>query len=132
MPSMFAALEDAASATWDATFGEPFEFRPMVAAAGGGRRTVDGSRSVKSVTGVFDDRSFNSEALGAVERTATLITMRHVYLWIARSQFTAGQEPRRLDRFRRTGTGTVYDVSEIQEDGEGRLKIRLSQVSKEA
>ena len=131
MPSAFAALENELADACVATFGdtEGWEFRPMVAAPGGGRRSADPDRAVKAVLGIFDDRSFNSEALGSVERTATLITMRHVYLWVDRRQFTVGQIPRRFDRFRRNATGTLYEVSEMQEDGEQMFKMRLTFVS---
>lgn len=128
MPGAFAALEDELSASCDEQFGETFEFRPMAAAPGGGRRAVDADRTVKSVTGIFDDRSFNSQALGAVERTASQITLRHVWLSVDRRQFTAGEEPRRADRIARTATGRLYEAAEIQEDGEGRFRIRLTDV----
>lgn len=128
MPGAFAALENELSESCDEQFGEAFELRPMTAGAGGGRRTVDAGRAVKTVTGIFDDRSFNSQALGAVERTATQITLRHAWLSVDRRQFTVGQEPRRADRFARTGTGRLYEVAEIQEDGEGRFRIRLADV----
>lgn len=128
MPGAFAALEDELSAACDEQFGETFEFRPMTVGPGGGRRSVDSGRAVKSVTGIFDDRSFNSQALGAVERTATQVTLRHVWLSVQRSQFTAGAEPRRTDRFARIGTDRLYEAAEIQEDGEGRFRIRLVDV----
>lgn len=128
MPGAFAALENELSESCDEQFGEAFQFRPMVAGAGGGRRATDAGRAVKAVTGIFDDRSFNSQALGAVERTASQITLRHAWLSIDRRQFTAGQEPRRFDRFARTGTSRLYEVAEVQEDGEGRFRIRLADV----
>lgn len=129
MPGPFAALENRLSEACDAQFGEAFEFRPMLSGAGGGRRSADGDRAVKTVTGIFDDRSFNSQALGAVERTASQITLRHAWLSVDRRQFTAGQIPRRFDRFHRTGTERLYEAAEVQEDGEGRFRVRLTDVS---
>ena len=128
MPGAFAALENELSESCDEQFGETFDFRPMTAGAGGGRRSVDGGRAVKTITGIFDDRSFNSQALGAVERTASQMTLRHVWLSVDRRQFTVAQEPRRTDRFARAATSRLYEAAEIQEDGEGRFRIRLTDV----
>lgn len=132
MPSIFAGLENQLSDHVDTVFGELFEFRPMTPGAGGGRPSVDASRAVRQVKGVFDDRSSVSKALGEVARRSTQAVIRHVWLSIDSRQFVTGQGPRQKDRFKRIDTGIVYDVAEIMQDGEARFKIRLADGFKES
>lgn len=128
MPSVFSALENQLSAACDGVFGESFVFQPYAPGPGGGRGGPDGSRATRTVTGIFDDTSFSSRALGEVERTASQVMLRHVKVSIDRAQF-AGQPPRRLDRLTRVSTSVTYDIAAVGEDGEGRLRLRLTEIT---
>lgn len=133
MPSLFAALEDRLSKACDVQFGEPFEFRPMVAAPGGGRRSADGSRSIRSVVGILTDDAFRSKSLGAEERTATRAAMSKIVLSIDLGQFAPGQPPRHLDRFLQAGTGTLFEIADPpQLDAERRFALRVVIVKQDA
>lgn len=132
MPSIFAGLENQLSDHVDAVFAEAFEFRPMTPGVGGGRPSADGSRAVREVIGVFDDRSSVSKALGEVARRSTQAVIRHIWLSIDERQFADAQGPRQKDRFKRLDTGIVYDVAEIMQDGERRFKLRLADGFKES
>lgn len=125
MPSLFSGLENKLSDAVDATFGEQFQFQPMVPGASGGRPSADESRATRQVIGVFDDRSFSSKSFGDVARTAMQVTLRHQWLSIDKRQFLDGQMPRQKDSFKRLDTGTTYSVAEVTQDGEGRYKLRL-------
>lgn len=125
MPSVFSAMEDQLSDAVDATFGEQFEFQPKTPGAGGGRPSVDPSRAVREVNGIFDDRSFSSKSFGDVARTAMQVSLRHQWLSIDKRQFLDDQQPRQKDGFKRLDTGVTYSVAEVTQDGEGRYKLRL-------
>jgi hypothetical protein len=127
-PSVFAALEDEMSALCDQTFGEQFEYRPYLEGPGGGRGGADGSRPVVTITGVFSDKSYEAKSFGEVERTSSRMTLRHAKLSIDRRLIDA---PRRSDRVKRIDTAAVYEIAEINEDGEGRWKFRLIELGKE-
>ncbi len=132
MPSKFAALENRLSDKVDDVFGELFEFRPMIAGAGGGRGAVaDTARHILTVTGVFDDGTYDSQALGNVERTASQVTLRHVTIAIDKRRFVAGQIPRQGDRFVRIDTRVVYTIAASPQDTEGRYKFRLLEHGRE-
>lgn len=126
MPSLFSSLENKLSDAVDAKFGEQFEFQPMTPGASGGRPSVDASRATRQVVGIFDDRSFSSRSFGDVARTAMQVTLRHQWLSIDKRQFLDGQMPRQKDCFKRLDTGTTYSVAEVNQDGEGRYKLRLA------
>ena len=129
MPSLFAALEDRLSDTIDHVFGEPFEFRPYVAVVPNVRPAADNSRAVRPVFGAFDEPSFNSTEVGTDVRGGSRFSMRKPSLSIDVRQFLAGQKPQRLDRLLRIDTGKVYEVSDVKQDGEGRYKLMLHEVS---
>jgi hypothetical protein len=126
MPSLFAALEDRVSDTVDAVMGEPVTWTPMRAAPSGGRRTVDPDRAPLTFTAVFDSGPHVSKALGAVERTATRVSMDKPSVSVDLRRL-AGRLPVRLDRI--TRAGVVYEINDVQApDGEGRLMLSLDRV----
>lgn len=125
MPSQFSLLEDRLSDSVDEVFGEQFQFLPMTPGVGGGRSTVDSSRAIRQVTGIYDDRSFTSKSFGERERTAMQVSLRHQWLSIDKRQFAPDEQPKQKDCFKRIDTNIVYSVAEITQDGEGRYKLRL-------
>lgn len=128
MPSPFAALENRLSDAIDVQFGEAFEFRPHTALPNA-RPTVDATRAVRAVTGVFDEPSFVSTEIGAEVRGSSRFSMRKLSLSIDVRQFAEGEGPRRFDRFLRQGTGALYEVTDVKQDGEGRYKLMLNEVA---
>jgi hypothetical protein len=132
MPSAFAALENRLSTACDVQFGEQFEFRPMTAAPGGGRRSADATRAVRTVTGILTDDPFSSKSLGAEERTATRAAMSKIVLSVDARQFAAGVPPRHLDRFVQLDTGRVFEIATPpQLDAEQRYALRVTIVKVE-
>ncbi|MFZ4807473.1 MAG: hypothetical protein ACOYLQ_09470 [Hyphomicrobiaceae bacterium] len=126
MASLFAALENRLSTACDSQFGEAFEFRPMGAAPGGGRRSVDATRAVRTVTGILTDDPFRSKSLGAEERTATRAAMAKIVLSVDARQFATDQPPRHLDRFVHTASGKTFEIADPpQLDAEQRYALRV-------
>ncbi len=113
----------------DQTFGEQFEYRPYLSGPGGGRGGVDSSRPIVTITGVFRDKSYDAKSFGEIERTSSRMTLRHVYLSIDKRVL---DEPRRSDRVKRVDTSAIYEIVEINEDGEGRWKLRLVDIGKDS
>lgn len=123
MPSVFEAQLAQLEAAVDDQFGEPFLYQPMLASAGGGRRSEDPSRPAKPITGVYDDGSFASRALGEVERTASKITLRQIHVSVLESAFD--MPPRRFDRLTRIESGLVLEIADDPQDAAGRYKLRV-------
>lgn len=134
MPSNWPALEQKLSSAVDATYGEAFLFRPMTQPANGSP-AADGTRSEKTIEAVFDEKSKHFEALGNTlgdfARVSAGMSAGAPYLSVDENEFTAGELPRRLDRFRRATSGDVYEAADIKPDGQGRLKIMLKHHSQE-
>lgn len=129
MPSAFAALENRLSDAIDLQFGEPFTFQPHAAPVPNAKPSPDPTRGARTVVGVFDEPSFVSTEIGAEVRGSSRFSMRKLTLSIDVRQFAGGEGPRRFDRFLRQGTGTLYEVTDVKQDGEGRFKLMLNQVA---
>lgn len=130
MPSLFSKLEDRVALELNRVMGEEFEFRPMAGGVGGGRRTADNSRSTATVTAVLRtplhrSSEFGSEARGSVPRS-----IEKPELWMDSRQMP-GVTPQRLDRFVRADTGEIYEVADVQRDGEGWLKLPVKHIGDE-
>lgn len=130
MPSLFAKFEDRAALELNRVMGEAWEFRPMAGAVGGGRRTVDATRSTATVTAVLRSplarsTEFGSEARGSVPRS-----IDKPELWMDTRQMP-GVVPQRFDRFVRADTGEIYEVADVQRDGEGWLKMPCKLIGSE-
>jgi hypothetical protein len=132
MPSAFAALEDELSQACDGVFGETFEFRPQVAAPGGGRRAPDPDRAVRPVTGIHESAPFKSTEFGTEARGSLPARMTRVSLSIDDREFASGQKPTRLDRFRRAKDGMLYEAGPPELDDEGRWRIPVTQLGVES
>lgn len=138
MPSIFAAFEDELSDAIDGTFGEQFEFIPMVQPNVNARPGPDHSRAVQLITAVIDDRNPGStsfERLGstggghAVKPGAPKFTASNPMLFFDSRQLMPGSNPVRLDRFRRLDNGATYEITALDQDGQGRLKAALTRVA---
>lgn len=130
MPSLFAKIEDRAALELNRIMGEAWQFRPMTAGPGGGRRTADATRATATVTAVLRtplarSTEFGSEARGSVPRS-----IEKPELWMDTRQMP-GVVPQRFDRFARTGTGEIYEVADVQRDGEGWLKMPCKLIGSE-
>lgn len=128
MPSIFAALENRVSDSCDAFFGEQWVLEPMMAAPGGGRRTVDAARASVEVAGIYSapnkrSTEFGTEARGSVPRLVEETTVS-----IDVRQVPDGDRPQRFDRIRRIDTGQVFEISHSERDGEGRIKAWLKEL----
>lgn len=132
MTSPFAALENAAWRTWNAVMGESFEHQPMVAAPGGGLRSIDGSRAVVTVIGVLEAKEIRSTEFGSEARGSTPATLTRPLLHLDGTQYAALDRPARHDRFERVATGDIYEVAQVERDAEGRIKLSLKHIDKVA
>lgn len=131
MPSVFAALEDRAWAEWRRIMGEDFEHRPQVAAPGGGRRTADDGRAVRLLTAVLEEKEHRSTEFGSEARGSMPVTMTKTWAHVDTSELDGAARPERLDLFVRLATGDIYEIAQIERDGEGRLKLSLKHIGKE-
>lgn len=132
MTSPFSAAVAVMDTVLDEHFGERFEFRPTIAAPGGGRRAADGTRSVRTMVGILTDEPFSSKSLGAEERTATRAAMAQIMLSIDARQFAPGSPPRHLDRFLQVETGRVFEVATPpQLESQHRYELRVTLVKVE-
>ena len=135
MASAWPAIEDALSDAVDAAFAEDLEFRPMVALPNA-RPAADPDRSERDVTGVFDEKASQIEAEGAglyeLGRVSHGLSTQKPLASIDVRQFADGELPRRLDRIKRTATADVYEIAEVEPDGQGRLRLMLKHVVKES
>jgi hypothetical protein len=127
MPSAFAVIEDRLFEACEATFGEAFEHLPYAGAPGGGLRTPDASRVGCTLTGIFQSPLYTSTQLGSEARGSTPATMEKPAVSIDQRRFVNGP-PQRLDRLRRVSTGEVYEISNVQRDGEGRWLLAVKRV----
>ena len=125
MPSIFAALENAAFKELERVYGETFEFRPFTSAPGGGRREPDGTRDVRRVVGIHESKPFKSTEFGSEARGSIPAMLDREHLSFDIRQFLAEHLPKALDRFKRLDTREVFEVSSIDRDGEGRLKLTV-------
>lgn len=134
MASAWPAIEDGLSDAVDAAFAEGLELRPMIALPNA-RPSSDPDRSTRLVSGVFDEKSSKVEAQGAglheFARVSHGLATQKPIASIDQRQFANGELPRRLDRLQRVATGDVYEISEVDPDGQGRLKLILKHVVRE-
>ena len=131
MTSAFAALENAAWSAWDRVMGEEFEHRPYVPAPGGGARTADGTRAIRTLACVLEIREHRATEFGTEARGSTPATMQKTWAHMDTTQLGASPRPQRHDRLARTATGDVYEIAQVERDGEGRLKLQLKHIGKE-
>lgn len=131
MKSLFSRLEDRMFAEAERVFGESFRFLPYVAAPGGGRRQPDTARQQRDVTAIYEAPNFKSTAFGSEARGSLPATMERTSLSIDVRQFPDGARPERFDRFRRTANGDLFEVSQIERDAEGRLKVWIKSLGRE-
>lgn len=124
MPSLFSAFENGAFKELERVFSEPFEFRPFKAVAGGAR-SPDEERAVRQVIGIREAKPFKSTEFGSEARGSIPARLDRIYLNFDSAQFSAGQLPQRLDRFKRLDTREIYEVSDSERDGEGRIKLNV-------
>ena len=124
----FAALEDAISDACDGLYGESYEWQPMLAAPGGGRREPDSSRPVRRLVAIHDEPSIASKSLGDVIRTASQVTTTRPSINVDVRRLGGGGLPRRFDRLLRLDTGIVYEVNDVKPDGEGRVACAVDRV----
>jgi len=138
--SVWADLEDSISETVDLTFGETFEFRPMTQLTVNDPVAEDVTRAVRTVEGIYSAPS-TEVTLGNTKPTRTKVLggdgMTLVSLTAPRASFderafAAGERPRKGDRFSRVATLDLYQVIDIQPDGQGRLVLVLSHIVKES
>ncbi len=131
MTSVFAALEDKAWSQWHRVMAEAFEHRPQTAAPGGGRRSADASRPIRTLTAVFEIKEHRSTEFGSEARGSMPATLQKTLAHLDTSQLAGGSRPERLDQLVRTQTGDIYEISQVERDGEGRLKLSLKHIGKE-
>jgi len=131
MPSVFAALEDKAWAQWNRVMAEDFEHRPQMAAPGGGRRSVDETRPVRLLTAVLEIKEHRSTEFGSEARGSMPATLQKTWAHLDTAQLVGGARPERLDQIARIQTGDIYEISQVERDGEGRLKLSLKHIGKE-
>lgn len=125
MTTVFGALENRAFREFERVFGEAFDFHPYAAAPGGGRRGPDASRSVKTdVIGIYDGKPFKSTEIGTEARGSTPARLDRVHLNFDAARFPENL-PQQFDRFLRKATGELLEVSAVERDGEGRLKLNV-------
>lgn len=141
MPSIFAELENELSDAIDDTFGEGFTFLPMIQATVNSRREPDPDRPSVPVQAVIDERNPGSSSFARLGATsggtaasggAPQFTATNPMLFLEERRMAAAGRPRRYDRFRRDDTGHVYEVTDVHQDGQGRLKLGLALVKREA
>lgn len=140
MPSLFAGLEDVLSNAIDETFAESWEFQPMRQPTVNSRREPDPDRVGVTLIAVMDDRNPGSSSFARLGSTsggiassggAPQFTATNPMLFVDERRLGAGSRPRRYDRFRRTDSGHVYEVTDVHQDGQGRLKLGLALVKRE-
>lgn len=139
MPSPFAALEDQLSDVVDGMFAEPFTFLPMTQPTVNSRLAADPGRAQQTVSGVLDDRNPGSTSFARLGKTSggaatsggpPQFSTTSPMLFIDERRFAGGVMPaRRLDRFRRNDTGDVFEVTNIERDGQGRWKLAMTKVA---
>lgn len=128
MASAFAAIENRMFESCEATFGEEFDHLPFVAAPGGGIRSPDASRLGATVTGIFESPLYRSKEFGSEARGSTPATMDKPAVSVDERRFVNGP-PQRHDRLRRVATGEVYEISNVQRDGEGRWLLAVKRIA---
>ena len=122
-------LENVLSDVVDDTFGEAFEFRPMARANVNVGSKADPGRTATRCRGVFGDRAYTLPELGKVgnpprHQAGPMLSLTNPMLSIDMRQLA---DPIRAgDRFKRIATGDVYEVSDVQPDGQGRKRLELT------
>ena len=110
---------------------EHFEHRPMTSAPGGGRRSADDGRSVRALTAVLEIKEHRSTEFGSEARGSMPATMQKTWAHLDTAQLAGAPRPERLDQIVRVATGDIYEISQVERDGEGRLKLSLKHIGKE-
>lgn len=128
MPTAFAAHEDRLFAACEAAFGEEFTVLPYAAAPGGGVRAPDPGRLAVTVPAIFQNPLYRSREFGSEARGSTPATMDKPSVSIDARHLTSWH-PQRLDRLRRVATGDVYEISNVQRDGEGRWLLAVKHIA---
>jgi len=138
--TVWADMEDDVSAVVDATFGELWEFRPMARLTVNDPVSIDQTRTVREVTGIYgapasevnllSSKPARSKVLGGDGQGVASLMMPRVSF--DDSQFASDEIPIAGDRLMRKTTGDVYSVSDAQPDGQGRAIYSCSHVYKEA
>lgn len=117
--TMFDDMLAAADVTVDAVYAETFAFQPMREVVNGDPVADESRPALAAFAAVFDEPGI----LAAAGRDA----VRHVSAGPALS-LRDGEGPatiRRLDRFVRARTGTVYEVTAVVPDDFGRRVVTL-------
>lgn len=129
------ALEDQLSDAVDAHCGgEPFVFNPMHQPTVNDRLVPDPTRSQVPVIAIFSDRTaiqpeFGQRSTADGWASAIAATMTKPYISVDIRYFVPGQPPRQDDRFTRLKNGGIYNVADVQPDGQGRYKLIVDQVT---
>jgi len=124
-------LEDGLSDAVDVEFAEPFIFHPMKKASVNDPSVADDGRSDRSVMAIFSNQSLELPEMGLKGSGAPGYssrargTMGTPQVSVDVRQFAINQLPIRLDRFIRQKTNAQYSVTDVQPDGQGRLKCLL-------
>lgn len=132
MATLFGAEENRAFAEIERIYGESFEFRPQVAAPGGGRRSADPDREVRTITGLLDSPLFKSNEFGSEARGATPVRMSRMSISFDERQLPDDERPQRFDKFKRLETGMLYEAGTPERDGEGRWKVPVTELGRES
>lgn len=138
MSSVFAGLENQLSDAIDEMFAEAFEFIPMVQPNVNARPGPDVARAVQTIQAVIDDRNPGStsfERLGATggghasKPGGPKFATSNPMLFFDSRRLAPGSNPARLDRFRRLLDGAVYEITGLDQDGQGRFKASMTRVA---
>lgn len=128
-------LENLLSDVVDGTYGELLEFRPMADSSSvNSRPSADGSRAISDVKAVFSDRAYAMPELdktgtGLRHQSGPMMSLTNPMISIDVRQLAS--QVQRKDRFLRKATGDVYEVTDIQPDGQGRKRLELVHVKTE-
>lgn len=140
MPSIFDGLENILSDAIDDTFATEWEFLPMRQATVNSRRESDPERPSVTVRATIDDRNPGSASFARLGSTsggvahsggAPQFSASNPMLFIDERQMGPAGRPRRYDRWRSVDNGRVYEVTDVHQDGQGRLKLGLALVKRD-
>ena len=121
----------------DAEFGELFEFRPMAKANVNMHPQADPERSSKDVYGRYLAKHLPMAALDEnARRKGTYYehaggSMTAPAVSIDDAEFADGAPARQFDRLMRKDTGDVFEISDVQPEGQGRRRYVLKHLTAE-
>ena len=120
--------------------GEALTFQPMKKLTVNDPPTEDDSRSERSVVGIWSSPAQDIDMLeDRPTRTKTYggdghekISSNSPRVSVDDRQFLADEMPKLGDRFKRTATGDLYRINDVQTDNQGRTVYVLSFLNREA